>query len=291
MSDCNHNCSSCSSDCETRETGPQSLQESLNESSRVNHVIAVISGKGGVGKSFVTSLMAAEFQRRGRQTAILDADLTGPSIPRAFHLHDRIQAVADENYKAGGYMVPARTQSGIQVVSLNLLLNKETDPVLWRGPVIAGTVTQFWTEVYWDNVDIMFVDMPPGTGDVALTVLQSIKVDGIIIVTSPQDLVSMIVAKAINMAKSMHVPVLGIVENMSYFLCPTCGEMHPVFGISKLEEIAADYSITNLLRLPLAPGIAPRIDAGLAESIILEGVSDFANRLNLSFWNPMDGSR
>lgn len=282
MSECTHDCSTCSSGCPSGESENKAHapeHEKLNQKSSVKHVIGVVSGKGGVGKSFVTSLMASEMQRRGQRTAILDADLTGPSIPQAFNLHDRLTSVTDPAFEAGGYMIPARTKSGIQVVSVNLLLNKETDPVLWRGPVIASTVTQFWTDVFWDDVDVMFVDMPPGTGDVPLTVMSSLPIDGIIIVTTPQDLVSMIVSKAINMANTMNVPVLGIVENMSCFFCPSCGEMHDVFGSSKLVSLAKEYGINNLLRLPVAPGISPRIDAGLVEEIILDGVSEFAAHL------------
>jgi len=278
MSECSHNCATCASACSSREQ-PQREYEKLNAISKVKRVIAVVSGKGGVGKSFVTSLLASEAQRQGLHTAILDADLTGPSIPTAFGLHERIKVVHDYSLEAGGYMVPARTQSGIQVISLNLLLDSETEPVLWRGAMIAGTVNQFWSEVHWDDVDVMFIDMPPGTGDVPLTVLDGLPVDGIVIVTSPQDMVSMIVTKAINMAKTLKVPVLGIVENMSCFFCPSCGEAHPIFGDSKLEQIAGEHGINSLLRLPISPGISPRVDAGMVEHIRLPGVMEFTQQL------------
>ena len=278
MSDCNHNCAACSSACSSREQ-PLHEYEKLNKLSKVKRLIAVVSGKGGVGKSFVTGLLASETQRQGLKTAILDADLTGPSIPTAFGLHERIKIVRDSSLEAGGYMIPARSQSGIQVMSLNLLLDSETEPVLWRGAMIAGTVAQFWGEVFWEDVDVMFIDMPPGTGDVPMSVLEGLPLDGVVIVTSPQDMVSMIVTKAINMAKTMKVPVLGIVENMSCFFCPSCGEAHPIFGHSKLEELASEHGINSLLRLPIAPGIAPRVDAGMIEHIQLPGVKEFTGEL------------
>jgi len=278
MSECSHNCASCASACSSREQ-PQRQYEKLNSISKVKRVIAVVSGKGGVGKSFVTGLLSSETQRQGLKTAILDADLTGPSIPTAFGLHERIKVVHDNSMEAGGYMIPARTQTGIQAMSLNLLLDSETEPVLWRGAMIAGTVNQFWSEVFWDDVDIMFIDMPPGTGDVPLTVLDGLPVDGIVIVTSPQDMVSMIVTKALNMAKALKVPVLGIVENMSCFYCPSCGEAHPIFGDSKLEQIASEYGVSSILRLPIAPGISPRVDAGMIEHIRLPGVTEFTKQL------------
>lgn len=273
MEECTHNCSTCGSTCSSREEAEQKPQ--LNQISKVKHVIGIVSGKGGVGKSLVSSLLAAESQRRGFRTAIMDADLTGPSIPQAFGLHEKIRAVTDERFEAGGYMIPAKTESGIQVLSVNLLLPKETDPVIWRGAVIASTITQFWTDVFWEDVDYMFVDMPPGTGDAPLTVMGSLPIDGIVIVSTPQDLVSMIVEKAINMAKTMNVPVLGIVQNMSYFYCPTCGDKHPIFGESHIKEIAEAAGIPNVLELPMAPGIAPRVDNGLVEEIELPGVAEF----------------
>jgi Mrp family chromosome partitioning ATPase len=238
------------------------LRESLNQFSSVKKVIGVISGKGGVGKSLVTSALAVTMNRRGKKTAILDADITGPSIPKAFNIHTR--AKGNDN---GIY--PETSETGIDVMSINLLLENETDPVIWRGAMISGTVKQFWTDVIWANEDYMFVDMPPGTGDVALTVFQSIPVDGIIIVTSPQDLVSMIVAKAVKMAQMMNVPILGIVENMSYFMCSECGKKHSIFGDSRIEEIAAEYKTKVLAKLPIDPELASSVDNGTIE--IFEG--------------------
>lgn len=224
----------------------------------IRNVIAVVSGKGGVGKSMVTSLLAVNSQRNGYNTAILDADLTGPSIPKAFGLKERL-----EGNEYG--ILPAVTKTGIQVVSLNLMLENETDPVVWRGPVIAGTVKQFWTDVVWNDVDYMYVDMPPGTGDVPLTVFQSLPVKGIVIVTTPQELVSMIVEKAVNMAKLMNIPVLGIVENMSYFECPECKTRHKIYGESNLEEIASKHGIPVIARLPIDPKLASAADKGTVE--------------------------
>ncbi len=258
MSECNHDCSSCSENCSERSA--ESFLKALNPQSSVKKVIAVVSGKGGVGKSLVTSLMASEMQRRGHNCAILDADITGPSIPKSFGIHQHATAT-DE------YIIPVRTHTGMQIMSINLILEDETSPVVWRGPVIAGAVTQFWTDVVWQDVDYMFVDMPPGTGDVPLTVFQSLPVDGIVIVTSPQDLVSMIVTKAVNMADMMNVPVLGIVENMSYFQCPDCGKKHFIFGESKVEKIAAEHGIEHIARLPIDPVIATMVDAGEVEAV------------------------
>ncbi len=264
MSECNHDCSSCSENCSER--SPESFLKALNHQSSVKKVIAVVSGKGGVGKSLVTSLMASEMQRRGYNCAILDADITGPSIPKSFGIHQHATAT-DE------YIIPVRTHTGMQIMSINLILEDETSPVVWRGPVIAGAVTQFWTDVIWQDVDYMFVDMPPGTGDVPLTVFQSLPVDGIVIVTSPQDLVSMIVTKAVNMADMMNVPVLGIVENMSYFKCPDCGKEHFIFGESKVEKIAAEHGIEHIARLPIDPVIATMVDAGEVESVSGEHIA------------------
>lgn len=257
MSECTHDCSTCSANCPSKQK-PESLIEKPNEMSIIRNVIAVVSGKGGVGKSMVTSLLAVNSQRNGFNTAILDADLTGPSIPKAFGLKERL-----EGNEYG--ILPAVTKTGIQVVSLNLMLENETDPVVWRGPVIAGTVKQFWTDVVWNDVDYMYVDMPPGTGDVPLTVFQSIPVKGIVIVTSPQELVSMIVEKAVNMAKLMNIPVLGIVENMSYFECPDCHTRHKIYGESNLEEIAAKHGIPVIARLPIDPKLAAAADKGTVE--------------------------
>ncbi len=264
MSECNHDCSSCSENCSERSS--ESFLKALNPKSSVKKVIAVVSGKGGVGKSLVTSLMASEMQRRGHNCAILDADITGPSIPKSFGIHQHATAT-DE------YIIPVRTHTGLQIMSINLILEDETSPVVWRGPVIAGAVTQFWTDVIWQDVDYMFVDMPPGTGDVPLTVFQSLPVDGIVIVTSPQDLVSMIVTKAVNMADMMNIPVLGIVENMSYFKCPDCGKEHFIFGESKVEKIAAEHGIKHIARLPIDPVIATMVDAGEVESVSGEHIA------------------
>ncbi|MGI6205974.1 MAG: P-loop NTPase [Anaerovoracaceae bacterium] len=252
-----NNCASCPEDCADRQA-PQDFKKSLNEMSSVDHVIAVISGKGGVGKSLVTSLMAVISQRRGNRTAILDADVTGPSIPKTFKV--------TEKATANDVMIfPVTTKTGIQLMSVNLLLEDETDPVVWRGPVIAGTVEQFWTDVFWDGVDYMFVDMPPGTGDVPLTVFQSLPVDGIIVVASPQELVGMIVEKAVKMAELMKIPVLGIVENMSYFECPECHTRHNIFGESHVDEIAQKFGIDNVARIPVDPKLAAAVDAGMIE--------------------------
>ena len=254
---CTHDCSSCGESCPSRQQ-PQSFAAPMNAHSHIKKVIGVVSGKGGVGKSMVTSLLAVTMKRRGLNTAILDADITGPSIPKIFGIKDK--AEGDEN---GIY--PVRTKTGIDVMSINLLLENETDPVVWRGPVIGGTVKQFWTDVIWHNEDIMFIDMPPGTGDVALTVFQTIKLDGIIIVTSPQELVSMIVEKAVNMAKLMNIPVLGLVENFSYITCPDCGKRIPLFGESHIEEVAEHFGLPVLGQLPIDPKLASACDKGLLE--------------------------
>lgn len=255
---CNEACSSCSEDCAVRKENPTDFSEKPHELSHIKKVIGIVSGKGGVGKSLVTSLLAVIMNRKGYNTAILDADVTGPSIPKAFGINQK--ATADEN---GLY--PIKTKTGVNIMSTNLLLENDTDPVIWRGPVIAGTVKQFWTDVIWDDVDYMFIDMPPGTGDVPLTVFQSIKVDGIIIVTSPQELVSMIVSKAVNMAKMMNIPILGLVENMSYFKCPDCGKEYNIFGESHIEKIADMYDLKVLARLPINPKLAAACDEGLIE--------------------------
>ena len=252
---CNHDCASCSSDC----SGKESLKEELNQLSTVKKVIGVVSGKGGVGKSLVTSLMAVTYNRRGAKTAILDADITGPSIPKAFGIYDKAMGT-----EAG--ILPAVTETGIELMSINLLLKEETDPVVWRSPMIVGTVKQFWSDVIWNNVDYMFVDMPPGTGDIPLTVFQSLPVDGIIVVASPQELVGMIVEKAVKMAEMMNVPILGLVENMSYFTCPDCGKKHSVFGDSHIEEIAEKYNTRVLAKLPIDPELAAKIDKGQIEA-------------------------
>ncbi len=267
MSGCSGNCSSCSSsDCGDRKA--ESLLAALNPKASVKKVIAVVSGKGGVGKSTVTSLLAVGMSRKGKRVGVLDADITGPSAPTAFGV-DECQGATQEG------LYPALTKGGIQVMSINLLLDNSTDPVVWRGPVIAGAVKQFWTDVIWEDVDYMFVDMPPGTGDVPLTVFQSLPVDGIVIVTSPQDLVSIIVSKAVKMANMMKIPVLGFVENYSYLECPDCGKRIEVFGKSKLDEVAASFGLPVLARLPIDPKVAECYDNGLMESVntdAIEGV-------------------
>ncbi len=255
---CNNDCSNCSADCASRD--PKSFLEPPHVQSTIRKVIGVVSGKGGVGKSMVSSMLAANFQKKGYHTAVLDADITGPSIPKAFGINER--ATGDEN---GIY--PAVTKTGIQIMSVNLLLEDTTDPVIWRGPVIAGTVKQFWQDVIWTDVDCMFVDMPPGTGDVPLTVFQMIPVDGIIIVTSPQELVSMIVSKAVKMAQMMDIPILGIIENMSYVECPDCGKHIEVFGKSHVDKVASEYNLPVLGKLPMTPSIAAASDAGDIESL------------------------
>ena len=258
MSECNHDCSSCGADCASRTEA--SLLTPLNAHSRVKKVIAVVSGKGGVGKSLVTGLTAVLAQRNGLQTAILDGDVTGPSIPKMFGVRD--PAMGSEEG-----ILPAVSRTGIRMMSVNLLLENDTDPVVWRGSLISGTVKQFWTDVVWGDVDYMFVDMPPGTGDVPLTVFQSLPIDGVVIVTSPQDLVSMIVAKAVKMANMMHIPVLGFVENYSYLQCPDCGKKISVFGKSHIDEIAAQFNLPVLAKLPIDPTVAESFDNGLMETV------------------------
>lgn len=253
---CTHDCSSCKSQCSSMQ--PESLYEAPNELSNIKHVIGVVSGKGGVGKSLVTSMMAVNMQRKGYKCAILDADITGPSIPKAFGIRGVVEG--DETG-----LFPPHSTTGIDVMSINLLMDDETKPVVWRGPVIAGTVKQFWTDVIWNDVDYMFVDCPPGTGDVPLTVFQSIPLDGIIIVSSPQELVAMIVEKAANMADMMNIPVLGLVENMSYVKCPDCDKEIKVFGDSHIEKVAEKFGYDLLGRIPLDPKLAALCDKGMIE--------------------------
>ena len=255
---CTHDCSSCGASCPSRDK--KSFLADPNALSNVHRVIGVVSGKGGVGKSLVTSMLSVLSRRHGYQTAVLDADITGPSIPR-------ILGVKGEVTGSEAGMFPLQSQTGIEVMSVNLLLDDEKKPVVWRGPVIAGTVKQFWTDVVWGDVDFMYVDMPPGTGDVPLTVFQSLPVDGIVIVTSPQELVSMIVAKAVNMAKLMNIPVLGIVENMSYVKCPCCGEEMHVFGESHIDEVAGEFGLDVLARIPIDPALASLCDNGTLETM------------------------
>lgn len=255
MSECTHDCSSCGKDCAER----KDFKEKQNENSNVKKVIGIVSGKGGVGKSFVTSTLAVMMAKKGFNTAILDADITGPSIPKMFGIYERAEAINEK------FLLPAQSELGIKIMSINLLLEDQSDPVVWRGPVIAGAVKQFWTDVIWDEVDYMFVDMPPGTGDVPLTVFQSLPVDGIIVVTSPQDLVSMIVGKAVKMANLMNIPVLGIVENMSYLKCPDCGKIINVFGESKIDSTAKKFNINSTAKLPINPQFAALSDDGNIE--------------------------
>ena len=255
---CTHDCSSCSQNCASNQGGAPTF-EKTNDLSRIKKTIAVVSGKGGVGKTLVSSMLAVELHRRELKTAIIDADVTGPSIPKAFGLKGLCEAAP-----LGGIM-PVKTTTGIETVSVNLLLEDTSSPVLWRGPVIAGMVKQFWTDVIWGDIDVMVIDCPPGTGDVPLTVFQSIPVDGIIIVTSPQDLVSLIVSKAVNMAKLMNIPIIGIVENMSYVECPDCGKKIEVFGKSHTEETAKQFGIPVLARIPINPELASQCDKGVIE--------------------------
>lgn len=257
VENCSHNCESCTENCSERTK--ESFFEKPNEMSQIKKVIGVVSGKGGVGKSLVTSLLAVLAQRKGYKTAIMDADITGPSIPKAFGLHGHAEA-------SEWGLFPVKTAAGIGVMSLNLLMKNETDPVVWRGPLISGAVKQFWTDVIWGDVDYMFIDMPPGTGDVALTVFQSIPVDGVVIVASPQELVGMIVEKAVNMAKMMDVPVLALVENMSYITCPDCGKEIRVFGESHIDEIAEKHGVATVAKLPIDPALAAACDKGTIEA-------------------------
>ena len=257
MSECTHNCETCKEKCSSN---PQSFLEAPHQMSSIKKVYAVMSGKGGVGKSLVTSMMAVTAQRNGYNAAILDADITGPSIPKAFGIKTR--AVGNDYG-----LLPVKTKTGIDIMSINLLLDNETDPVVWRGPVIGGTVKQFWTDVIWDDVDYMFVDMPPGTGDVPLTVFQSLPVDGIIVVTSPQELVSMIVEKAVKMANLMNIPIVAIVENMSYFTCPDCGKNHHIYGESNIDEIAEKFGIGKVVKLPMDSMFARLCDSGTIETV------------------------
>lgn len=266
MSECNHDCGSCSADCGSRKADKNDFREALAPESSVKKVIGIVSGKGGVGKSLVTSMLAVSMNRKGKRTAILDADITGPSIPMAFGAaHESIGTTPD-----GKLMIPVKSLEGVEIMSANLLLENETDPIIWRGPVIAGAVKQFWSETLWQDIDYMFVDMPPGTGDVPLTVFQSLPVDGIIIVTSPQELVGMIVTKAVNMARKMDIPILGAVENMSYLECPDCGKKISVFGESHVEEVAKENEIPVLAKIPIRPEITKSVDEGTVEYVKAE---------------------
>lgn len=267
--ECTHDCSTCGASCASKK---ESLIEPCNSKSSIKKVIGVVSGKGGVGKSMVSAMLAVAMRRREQNVAILDADITGPSVPKMFGIHGPVNG-------DGEGIFPAETKTGIKVMSLNLLLDDETTPVVWRGPVIAGTVKQFWTDVFWGDIDWMFVDMPPGTGDVPLTVFQSIPLDGIVIVTSPQELVSMIVSKAVRMASLMNIPVLGIVENMSYLKCPDCGKEIKVFGDSHVDEVAKEYGLDVLARVPIDPALANLADKGAIELMELPCAEEAADKI------------
>ncbi len=258
MSECTHDCSSCGSSCE--HVDEKDLIAPLNKDSSIKHVYAVMSGKGGVGKSSVTASLAAAMAKKGYKVGVMDADITGPSIPTAFGLDTR--AVGD-----GESILPELTATGIKVISLNLLLENKEDPVIWRGSLLGGVVKQFWSDVRWGDLDYMFIDMPPGTGDVPLTVFQAIPIDGIVVVTAPQDLVSLIVTKAVKMAEMMHKPILGLVENYSYFQCPSCNEKHDIFGKSNIEQIAAEHQLKVLAQIPMDPAMAEAMDQGAVESM------------------------
>ncbi|MGI6079621.1 MAG: P-loop NTPase [Candidatus Avilachnospira sp.] len=264
MSECTHDCNTCGG-CSGSEAAEAvtDFTAKLAPESKVKHVYAVMSGKGGVGKSLVTSLLAVKFNKKGYKVGILDADITGPSIPRAFGVDEEGLGVTPD----GKLMMPARSLNDIQIISANLLLKNDTDPIIWRGALIASAVKQFWSETYWEDVDYMFVDMPPGTGDVPLTVFQSLPIDGIIVVTSPQELVSMIVGKAVNMAKKMNIPIVGLVENMSYVECPDCGKHINIFGESHIDEVAKEYGIPVLAQIPMNGDIAAMVDSGKIEYV------------------------
>ena len=269
MAECDHNCENCGvNDCADKKVGIE--KDKPHELSNIKKVIGVVSGKGGVGKSLVTGIAACLFSRAGKNTAILDADITGPSIPKMFGIKGNL-----EDSSLG--LFPRQTKNGIKIISANLLLENENDPVLWRGPLIAGMVRQFWTDVIWGDVDYMFVDMPPGTGDVPLTVFQSLKIDGIIVVTSPQELVSMIVEKAVKMANLMNIPILGVVENMSYAICPHCGEHFEIFGGSKVDEVATDFHLKVLGRIPVDANLAKACDEGKIEDMNFDYLKDFVS--------------
>lgn len=270
---CTHDCGSCGEECGSRQMNPADFLESPHQSSSIKKVIGVVSGKGGVGKSLVTSMLAVLLERKGLRTAILDADITGPSIPKMFGVTEKARGTEDTIF-------PVETEEGIQIMSINLLLPDETEPVVWRGPIIAGTVKQFWTDVIWTDVDVMLVDMPPGTGDVPLTVFQSIPLDGIVIVTSPQELVSMIVEKAVNMAKMMNVPIIGLVENMSYLECPDCKKQISVFGESHIEETAKRFGVPVLGKVPVDPEIARAADAGTISKVKGEWLENAAETVS-----------
>lgn len=272
MSECNHDCSSCSSNCADRKPNPQDFLKPMNKYSNIKKVIGVVSGKGGVGKSLVTCLLAKKCAEAGLKVGVLDADITGPSVPKSFGINDR--AMQDDEC-----LLPSITSDGIKLMSINLLLEDVNSPVVWRGPVISGVIEQFWSDVRWGELDYLFVDMPPGTGDVALTVFQSLPVDGIVIVSTPQDLVKMIVNKAYNMAKMMNVPVLGLVENMSYYTCPDCGKKINIFGESKIDETASELGLPVLAKLPINPEINRKVDEGKISEVECKELDDFVSVL------------
>ena len=269
---CTHDCSTCSQNCPSKNGGIPKDQP--NKNSNVAHIIAVMSGKGGVGKSFVTSMMAVELRRLGYRVGILDADITGPSIPKAFGVRCEVDGDGEGN------MLPPETRTGIKMLSVNLMLDDETHPVVWRGSLIAGTVRQFWTDAAWGDLDYLLIDCPPGTGDVPLTVFQSLPIDGCVIVSGPQDLVSMIVKKAANMADMMNIPVLGLVENMSYIKCPDCGKEIKVFGESHIDEIANEFGYDLLARVPIDPAVASAVDKGMVETVYCEPMTKAAELLD-----------
>ena len=271
MSECTHDCSTCSQNCASRQQ-PESLVEKPHELSNIKKVIGIVSGKGGVGKSLVTSLLAVTMQRRGFKSAVLDADITGPSIPKSFGIKEK--AMGTENG-----ILPCKTKTGIEIMSVNLLLENDTDPVVWRGPVIAGAVKQFWTDVIWNDVDFMFVDMPPGTGDVPLTVFQSLPVDGIVIVASPQELVGMIVEKAVKMANLMNIPIIALAENMAYFVCDNCDKKHYIFGESHIEEVAKAHNVDTVSQIPINNKLAAAVDAGAVELFEGDWLDNIADEL------------
>lgn len=273
MSDCSYDCSSCKADCSSRKQTKADFLKPMNKYSDIKKVIGIVSGKGGVGKSFVSCMIAEKCARAGLKVGILDADVTGPSVPKSFGITSR--AMQDEEC-----LLPTVTDDGIKMMSINLLLDDVNSPVVWRGPVISGVIEQFWSDVRWGELDYLFVDMPPGTGDVALTVFQSLPIDGIVIVSTPQELVKMIVSKAYNMAKMMDVPVLGLVENMSYYICPDCGRKINIFGESKIDETAAELGLPVLAKLPVNPDINRLVDAGKISEIQCSELDDFIDALN-----------
>lgn len=272
MSECSHDCSSCGENCSSRQKDKSDFLKPMNKYSDIKKVIGVVSGKGGVGKSLVSCLLASKCAKAGLKVGILDADITGPSVPKSFGITER--AMQDDEC-----LLPAVTSDGIKLMSINLLLEDVNSPVVWRGPVISGVIEQFWSDVRWGELDYLFVDMPPGTGDVALTVFQSLPIDGIVIVSTPQDLVKMIVNKAYNMAKMMNVPVLGLVENMSYYICPNCNEKINIFGESKIEETACELGVPVLAKLPINPEINKLVDAGKISDVEAKELDDFVELL------------